>query len=92
MFVSLAKKYDKPNALNEVFMSRAKSIDANDYLVLITLYLQVFNPSRASGAEKLWIKHKVRGVSPNSLQWSVSLLILFCCPSIISGTRRDDVC
>lgn len=60
MFVSLAKKYNKPNALNEVFESRAKDIDKKDYLALITLYLQVFNPSRAGGAEKLWTKNKVR--------------------------------
>jgi len=60
MFVSLAKKYTKPNALNEVFETRVKDIDKNDYLALTTLYLQVFNPSRASGAEKLWTKNKGR--------------------------------
>ena len=62
MFVALAKKYNKPNALNEVFESRVKDIDRNDYLALTTLYLQVFNPARASGAEKLWTKNKVRRI------------------------------
>ena len=58
MFVSLAKRYNKPNALNEVFESRLKDIDKNDYLALTTLYLQVFNPTRANGAEKLCTKYK----------------------------------
>jgi hypothetical protein len=60
MFVSLAKRYNKPNALNEVFESRLKNIDKNDYLALTTLYLQVFNPTRANGAEKLCTKYKGR--------------------------------
>ena len=60
MFVSLAKRYNKPNALNEVFESRLKNIDKNDYLALTTLYLQVFNPTRADGAEKLCTKYKGR--------------------------------
>ena len=71
MFVSLAKKYNKSNALNEVFQSRVKDIDTKDYLALITLYLQIFNPSRASGAEKLWMKHKVRVLSPHYSYLSV---------------------
>jgi len=58
LFVGLAKKYDKPNALNEVFESRVKGIDQNDYLALISLYLQVFNPARAEVAEKLLSKNK----------------------------------
>ncbi|KAL7533031.1 hypothetical protein ACHAXR_004998, partial [Thalassiosira sp. AJA248-18] len=60
MFVSLAKKYNKPNALNEVFESRVKEIDKNDYLALTTLYLQVFNPARATPekVQALWTKHK----------------------------------
>ncbi|KAL3799320.1 hypothetical protein ACHAW5_001257 [Stephanodiscus triporus] len=58
MFVSLAKKYNKPNALNEAFESRLKDIDKNDYLALTTLYLQVFNPTRAHGAGKLLTNYK----------------------------------
>jgi len=58
MFVALAKKFDKPNALNEVFESRVKAIDSNDYLALTSLYLQVFNPARAGIAEKLWSRNK----------------------------------
>jgi hypothetical protein len=58
MFVSLAKRYNKPNALNEVFESRLKDIDKHDFLALTTLYLQVFNPTRANGAEKLCTKYK----------------------------------
>jgi hypothetical protein len=58
MFVSLARKFNKPNALNEVFEARLKDIDKNDYLALTTLYLQVFNPTRANGAEDLLAKYK----------------------------------
>ncbi len=58
MFVSLARKFNKPNALNEVFEARLNDIDKNDYLALTTLYLQVFNPTRANGAEKLLAKYK----------------------------------
>lgn len=59
MFVGLAKKYSKPNALNEVFLSRVSSVDKNDYLALLTLYLQVFNPSRAGDASNYVLKYKV---------------------------------
>lgn len=48
MFVALAKKYNTSNALNEVFESRAKGIDRTDYLAVATVYLQVFNPSKAT--------------------------------------------
>jgi hypothetical protein len=58
MFVSLAKKYNKPNALNEAFESRLRDIDKNDYLALTTLYLQVFNPTRAHSAGKLLTNYK----------------------------------
>jgi hypothetical protein len=58
MFVSLARKFNKPNALNKVFEARLKDIDKNDYLALTTLYLQVFNPTRANGAENLLAKYK----------------------------------
>ena len=58
MFVSLAKKYNKPNALNEAFESRLRDIDKNDYLALTTLYLQVFIPTRAHSAGKLLTNYK----------------------------------
>ena len=38
----------------------AKDIDRNDYLALTTLYIQVFNPARASIAEKYLSKYKGR--------------------------------
>lgn len=61
MFVTLAKKFNQANALNEVFESRMKemNIEKNDYLAMIKLYLQVFNPTRANGAEKLLNEYKV---------------------------------
>ena len=37
-----------------------KDIDRNDYLALTTLYIQVFNPARASIAEKYLSKYKGR--------------------------------
>jgi hypothetical protein len=58
MFVSLAKRYNTSNALNEEFESRVKNIDKHDYSALTKLYLQVFNPSRANDAEKLLMKNK----------------------------------
>ena len=59
MFVSIAKKYNKPNALNVKFETRVKDIDQSDYLALLTLFIQVFNPSRVSIAEKYLNKYKV---------------------------------
>ena len=58
MFAGLAKKNGTPNALNEVFESRVKGIDKSDYLALMSLYLQVFNPSRANSAEQYLAKYK----------------------------------
>merc|ERR1711966_397627 len=58
VFTSLAKKYDKPNALNVIFESRVKKIDKNDYFALTSLFLEVFNPSRAGQAEKLLSRYK----------------------------------
>ena len=63
MFVSIAKKYNKPNALNVEFETRVKDIDQSDYLALLTLFIQVFNPSRVSIAEKYLNKYKVSYVS-----------------------------
>ena len=45
---------------NEEFEARVKDIDRNDYLALTTLYIQVFNPARASIAEKYLSKYKGR--------------------------------
>jgi len=58
LFVALAKRYDKPNALNGEFESRVKDIDKNDYLALTSLYLKIFNPARAEVAEKLLSKNQ----------------------------------
>eukprot|EP00804_Cyclotella_cryptica_P018820 CCRYP_018694-RD/>CCRYP_018694-RD protein AED:0.05 eAED:0.20 QI:0/0.33/0.42/1/0.66/0.71/7/398/3423 len=58
MFVALAKKYEQPNALNEVFLSRLPSVDKNNNLALLTLFLQVFNPARSGEASNLISKYK----------------------------------
>lgn len=58
MFVALAKKYNKPNALNEVFEARVKDFDKSDWLALLKLYLGVFNPSRVDQAETMIAKYK----------------------------------
>ena len=57
----MIKKYNKPNALNEVFQSRVKRVDTNDYLALATLYLQVFNAAKATPdrIEAMLAKYKV---------------------------------
>ena len=67
MFTSLAKKYDKPNALNVIFESRVKKIDKNDYFALTSLFLEVFNPSRAGQAEKLLSRYKVSRTQPGAI-------------------------
>lgn len=59
MFHAYAKKYNKPNALNEEFESRVKNIDKSDYSALLTLYLQVYNPSKVDIVEKYLLKYKV---------------------------------
>ena len=59
MFVAIAKKYNKPNALNVEFETRVKDIDQSDYLALLTLFIQVFNPSWVTIAEKYLNKYKV---------------------------------
>ena len=51
VFVSLAKRYKQPNALNEAFVACMKYIDTNDYLALTRLYLQIFNPLRVNDAQ-----------------------------------------
>lgn len=60
MFVALAKKYSKPNALNEVFEARVKDadVDKSDWLALLQLYLSVYNPSRIGQAESMIDKYK----------------------------------
>eukprot|EP00986_Skeletonema_menzelii_P003700 scaffold1174_cov196-Skeletonema_menzelii.AAC.1 len=58
MFVALAKKYSKPNALNEEFEARVKDVDKSDWLALLKLYLSVFNPSRVGQAEEMIAKYK----------------------------------
>ena len=58
MFVALAKKYNKPNALNEEFESMVKDIDKTDWLALLKLYLKVYNPSRVGQAEDMINKYK----------------------------------
>ena len=58
MFVALAKKYNKPNALNEEFEAKVKDIDKTDWLVLLKLYLRVYNPSRVGQAEDMINKYK----------------------------------
>ncbi|KAL9191213.1 hypothetical protein ACHAXT_000919 [Thalassiosira profunda] len=58
MFVKLAMKYNTPNALNELFLARVKDIDRKDCLALTKLYIQVFNPAKAAGAEKYLSQHK----------------------------------
>ena len=63
MFVGLAKKCNGPNALNDIFLSRAGSVDKDDYLALLTLYLQVFHPSRANEASTYVTKYKVFALS-----------------------------
>ena len=67
MFVKLAMKYNKPNALNEVFLARLKHIDRKDCLALTKLYIQVFNPAKAAGAEKYLSQHKVRSISQRAV-------------------------
>ena len=62
MFVKLAMKYNKPNALNELFLARLEDIDRDDLVALTKLYIQVFNPSKAAGAEKYLSQHKVRAI------------------------------
>jgi hypothetical protein len=59
MFAGLARKFDAPNALNEVFLSRVERIDSKDFSALFTLYLQVFNPSRVSSVQEYLLKYKV---------------------------------
>jgi hypothetical protein len=63
MFAGLARKYDAPNALNEVFLSRVGKIDAKDYSALFTLYLTVFNPSRVSNVQEYLNRYKVSGIA-----------------------------
>ena len=58
MFVALAKKYSKPNALNGEFEARVKDVDKSDWLALLKLYLSVFNPSRVEQAEEMINKYK----------------------------------
>jgi len=58
MFVALAKKYSKPNALNEEFEARVKDIDKTDTFSLLKLYLSLFNSSRVDQAEELLKKYK----------------------------------
>ena len=60
MFCAYAKRYNQPNALNEEFESRVKSIDKSDYFALLTLYLQVYNPSKVGIVENYLLKNKVR--------------------------------
>ncbi len=59
--MKLAKTFKRPNPLNDVFESRMKemNIDKHDYRALITLYFQVFNPSRISNVDSLLSKFKV---------------------------------
>jgi hypothetical protein len=59
LFVALSKKFGAPNALNEVFLSRVRSVDKADYLALLTLFLQVFNPSKVDEAPGYSTKFKV---------------------------------
>ena len=58
-FAALAKKFDKPNPLNEVFEARAKSIDKKDHLTLLKVYLEVFSPSRVEKAEQYLNQNEV---------------------------------
>ncbi|KAL7553465.1 hypothetical protein ACHAWF_016746 [Thalassiosira exigua] len=58
MFVGLAKKFNTQNALNEVFDSRVKGVDRNDFIALTQLFFEVFSPSRAGSAEKYVAQHK----------------------------------
>ena len=67
MFVKLAMKYNTPNALNELFLARVKDIDRKDCLALTKLYIQVFNPAKAAGAEKYLSQHKVRSISQRAV-------------------------
>ena len=59
MFSGLAKRFKKPNALNEIFESRVKEIDRSDFLALVSLYLAIFIPSRVGDAAKYVSKYKV---------------------------------
>ncbi|KAL9184190.1 hypothetical protein ACHAXT_002276 [Thalassiosira profunda] len=60
MFVKLATRYNKPNALNDLFLARLNGIDRKDYRALTKLYIQVFNPAKAASADKYWYYHKGR--------------------------------
>jgi len=58
MFVSISKKFNKTNPLSKVFESRVKKVDQNDYLALLSLYLEVFNPTRKDQAADYVTKYK----------------------------------
>eukprot|EP00804_Cyclotella_cryptica_P005596 CCRYP_003074-RA/>CCRYP_003074-RA protein AED:0.03 eAED:0.03 QI:2763/1/1/1/1/0.66/3/74/286 len=58
LFVRLAKKYNKPNALNDIFRSRASGIDSTDYHALTELYLSVFYPSDLGECNRLLKKYE----------------------------------
>jgi hypothetical protein len=63
LFVRLAKKYNKPNALNDIFRSRARVIDTSDYHALTELYLSVFYPSDLGECGRLLKKYEGKAVS-----------------------------
>lgn len=58
MFLMLAKKHKRPNALNEVFTQRMKDIDIKDYQSLTETYLSVFFPSDIQQVGVLLKKYK----------------------------------
>lgn len=59
MFVSLAKKHNTTNALNEVFLSRVKDTNRDDLVALLTLYLSVFQPAKVGEAGSYLSRYKV---------------------------------
>lgn len=54
----LSKEYKRPNPLNDVFLTRVRSVDCTDLIGLLRSYLGVFNPRVVNRAESFIEQYK----------------------------------